>query len=305
MWNVLRCSIAVAIVMPLTLLGGAAKAEEATLLRWKFKPGESLHFVMTQDITQGMKMGDQPMQMKINQTMDMSMKVEAVDEKGTATIKQSIDRVRMTVKGPMAMEYDSAAEKEPEGMGKMLAQAFSAIVKKPFTVKMNTRGMVIDFKMPEGAQESMNKVAPGTGQLMSEESIKQMSEISVLPEEAIAPEKNWSRKAEMNMPQLGKLAIDSQFTFKGMETRDGKPLAKIAVEMRMKPTDVKGGMIKIVSYEGKGTLWFNNAEGRLEESDMKSTMKSEISVAGQSMSQDMQMAQGMKFTPAGAEKPKP
>lgn len=287
------------LVLSCTVLAGLAQAQDAKTLRWKFEAGEKLHYVMAQDINQKITSGDTPIEMKVNQTMDMTMSVESVAD-GVATIKQTIDRARMKMDGPQGMkiEYDSAAEKEPEGMGKMIATAFEAVVNKPFTVKMSPRGEVIELKVPEGMQESLQKSAGGAGKMVSEQMLKQMSEISVLPEEAVGPGKSWNRKVEVDMPGLGKQTIENKFTYQGMEQRDGKELAKIDVQMEMKPADDKAaGPMKIQSHQGKGTIWFNNAEGQLQESEIKSTMKAQITVGTTSMSQEMDMNQKMKLQP--------
>src|SRR4051812_15009156 len=61
--------------------GGAARAQ--TLLRYKFKEGEKLNYTLGQKMTMQMKIKGNDVEMKADQTIDVSWKVLAVSADGT------------------------------------------------------------------------------------------------------------------------------------------------------------------------------------------------------------------------------
>ena len=71
-----------------------------TELRWKFKQGDKTQYEMKTEMIQDTMAGDAPVQAKMSQTMDMTWEVKSVSDDGTATLNQTIDRVRMEMTLP-------------------------------------------------------------------------------------------------------------------------------------------------------------------------------------------------------------
>lgn len=303
-----RSAVGLAIVLGLLAAG---PAQGQTLLRWKYKPGESLHYVMNQDMTQNISGGETPVKVTTNVVMDMTLKVEAVDEKGVATLTQTLDRIHMKTQAPqgMVVEYDSASEKPPEGMAKMIAPMFQGIVKKPTTLKMTPRGEVLEVKLPQEVLETLKKGPAGgpAASMFSEEGMKQMMEIAVLPEEPVAPGATWTRKAVLSNPALGKETVETTFRYEGPENRNGQQLQKITTDTRTKRAEEPGKEkpktpVEVKQQQAKGTIYFDAAAGHLAESISTMTMKLEATFGGQTMAQDIETKQQMKLQPAGAAK---
>src|SRR5258708_1807184 len=92
----------------------SASAQAQTTLRYKFKEGDKLNYVMEQKQEMAMSFMGNDINTKINQTMDMTWKIGAVDKDGSAKMTQTIDRIRMTMDSPGAkIEYDTKDGKEP------------------------------------------------------------------------------------------------------------------------------------------------------------------------------------------------
>jgi len=284
--------------------GGTARAAEGKLLRWKLTPGDTLHFVITQDMNANVKAGEDAAPMKLTNTtsMESSWKVEAVDPKGVASVTQTIERMQMKLQSPQGvmLEYDSAAGKEPEGMATMLAPMMNAMVKKPFLHKMTARGEILEMKPPQGFVESINKLSGGgAGGLFSDDMMKQMSALGVFPEEPVTPGKTWSRKVTSKVPVLGSMTVESTFRYVGSEDRGGRTVEKIAVTMLMKLGEEKGQPgLTIKDVETDGTLLFDAAAGRLVQMQAKMKMKMSIAVGTMKIEQDMEMDQRMEPKPA-------
>ena len=96
------------------LAAGTVQAQ--TLLRWKFKPGQTLNYEIHQDSTGNI--AGRPVDQTAKITMDMTWKVKSVDGEGNATLTVTIVRVRMKCDQPtkdMSFEYDSASKESPKG----------------------------------------------------------------------------------------------------------------------------------------------------------------------------------------------
>jgi hypothetical protein len=213
----------------------------------------------------------------------------------------------MKMQGPqgMALEYDSRSDKKPEGLAAMIAPVFEAMVGKSFNVKMDVRGKVLEVKFPKELLESLKKV-PGAGQagaLFTEDSMKGMTQMGVLPENPVNTGDTWKQESSMKNPFLGDTKIEVTYRYLGTESRDGKELDKIGIDMKMQAGPIKpGGMnAKISDQESKGVLYFDEALGQFVGGKVKTTMKVQISAAGQTIDQDMEMIQEWKRTTAGAK----
>jgi hypothetical protein len=296
----LSCLVALAIA------AGVARAEKT--LRYKFKPGETIHYVMRQEMVQNVTAQDKPVKVSMTQTLDMSQKVESVDDEGTASVTQTVERIRMTMTLPQGqgVDYDSASDKAPEGLAAKLAPVFGAVVKQPIKVKITSCGTTRDLKLPEGMLEQMKKGLGPVAEMFSDDSFRQMANLAVLPEEPVVPGKTWSHQATLKNAMFGKAQVDTTFRYEGEEDRGGKPLEKIASTMKMQFGEKIGqANIAVKQQDNRGTIYFDNTAGRIIESTGKTRMKIEISIAGMKLDQDMEMTIEMKLQPPGsAPKPK-
>lgn len=290
----------VCVVVALALSGGAA-ARGQTLLRWKFEPGQKLHYVVHIKMNQKIGMGATPTTMTTTQIMNTSREVKSVEADGTAVVIQTIDRMRMKQESPQGVmaNYDSASEEEPEGMAKMMAPMFEAMVGKSISVKMNARGEVSDVKLPPGMLDEMKKMPfmEMMDDMFSEENMKQMMGNIALPEEPVAEGHKWSTETSMQIPMLGKGKVKMAYEYVGSETRNGTEVEKILTTMEMDITGTEGQLfpIELEGQEMTGAIYFDAAAGYFTESEMKTTMKMKVGIGEKKMEIDSEMDQRMEL----------
>src|SRR5258708_40184450 len=101
----------------LLLAGAAERASAQTTLRYKFKKGEKLNYVMDQKVTMSMSVMRKDIDVEVGQTIDMTWNIKDVDSAGKAKVTQKFDRLRFNMSGgPIGkVEYDSKDGKEPDG----------------------------------------------------------------------------------------------------------------------------------------------------------------------------------------------
>lgn len=297
-------------VLAILVAALAADAQADTKLRWQFKPGEKLGYELNMDMTQNMNIADMAIKVTMVQRMGMTWDVKEVADDGTATMTQTMDRIRMDMNpggGQKPIQYDSQNERQAEG-AEMLAPIFDAMVGKPMTMKITPQGEIKDLKIsPEMLAGLKGSAMPQLSSMFSEEGMKQMISRGMLsfPAEPVTVGKTWDSTAEMSNPILGKQILGFHYEYAGQEKRDGRTLDKIAPSFTIKfePSPDAQAQVNVKDQSTKGAIYFDNAAGRLVESNVTSTMNLEISVGGMSIAQEVTTLVVMKQAAPTAAKP--
>jgi hypothetical protein len=272
-------------------------------LAWKFKPGETLHYVMIQDMSQDMKSGTMPVKVDTKLTMDVSWAVKAVDAQGIATVNQTIDRVRMKMDMAQGMkvEYDSASNKEPEGLGKTVSTVFKAMINKTMTAKMNAQGKILDLKLSPEMLAEMEKspLLKPMEKMLSAEGMEGLTGMGALPKEPMQPGKTWTGETALDNPVVGKQKIKSTYTYVGPKTVDGRSLEEVdaVVMMDFVGDSNRPAKVSIKEQDTKGTVYFDNAAGHVGQAKTTSKLKFTIDVAGQSIETSMTSTMRFELAP--------
>jgi Family of unknown function (DUF6263) len=271
-------------------------------LRWKFRKDKPYHYVLTQGTEMSMMLQNNNIKTKMSQISEITWVVNAVKSDGSAEMTQTIDRMQIKVEGPAGnIEVDSKqkADGGAAGPAAMLNKMIEGMVGAPMQVVMSARGEVTSVKVPDKVLESL-KIAGAGGQAMggafSEKGMKQLVEQSsmLLPEKAVSPGTTWEQKRAVETAGLGTLAIDTTYTDKG--EAPGKPGLRLidgAVKIDIKPGDNAQLTVRVASQDNAATFFFNTKAGHLSRSEMKQTMKMEISAGGQMINQDLNQTVSM------------
>lgn len=285
------------------VLAVALPLQAQTQLRYQFKAGEKLNYVLEQKMDMTMSVMGQEIVMKINQTMDFSWHIQSVDAQGKAKIDQVFDRVRFTMDAPQGkVEYDSNNSKElDDPVGKILQPLFSGLVGNKFTMSMDRRGEVSDVTIPEKFKEAIKNIPNGGAgmDLFSEEGIKRLTSQTgvVFVEERVSKGKNWSRKTDMKLGMIGKIVTDNSYTFEGEAEKNGKKLEKIAIKTKLEvePADNATVTMKIKEQDAKGTILFDNKTGRIVETTFSQDVSQEVGAMGTAMEQKIKQNLTLKL----------
>lgn len=296
-------SLCVGLLVVAGVWGSAGPAPAQTTLRYKFKEGETLPYVMEQKMDMTMNIAGKDVKVSTAQTIDLDWHVTAVDKDGKAKLKQTITRIRMVMEGiPDKVTYDSKEGKDPEGpFGKMVVPVFKAMAGAEFTLTMDPQGRLSDVQVPQKVLEAMKNL-PGGGAavagLFSEDNLKQMVNQGglQLPAGPVTQGMTWDQKVEAKMP-FGTMKVDNQCAYQGEVMRDGKKLAEIIMKPKLvlEPSDKAPAKIQLKEQEGKGAAYFDPEAGRLAETNLQQSMTMEISAGGQSITQKMVQSITMKL----------
>ena len=283
------CLVAVAIT-------ATAIAEDSPLV-WKFKPGDEHHYRMTQDMQMEMALGlgERKVSTGVQQLMDMTWKVDQLDDQGRAKVVQKVDRIRMDMQAPgqPEMKYDTDSDEAPAGFGAMLHPLFKAMTENPFTMNMSPRGELSDMELPEAFSNALKNV-PGAammGEMFTDEGFLSMMQKSslVLPTpEDLTVGHEWSTTSEMKNPQIGTITSTITYRYLGPREVKGKEFEVFSIALEMDYGDGMAGVtIEVENQDSHGEVLFDREAGRLHSSKLQQDLDMAIGAGGQTMKQKL------------------
>jgi hypothetical protein len=272
----------------------ASPAAAQTTLRYQFKEGETLNYAMDQKMKMTTSVMGKNIDMNMDQTANMTWKIDSVDSEGNAKITITFGRMKMSMDSPMGkVEVDSQDADGPDDpLGKVLFGVVKAMAGMTVSGKINPRGEISDVQVPEKAAKQLGNLpgADALGDMFSPEGLKRMMGQSglVLPKEAVKKGEKWDHKMDMKLP-FGKINAEFNYVYDGPTEKGGRTLEKIALKPKMTidPDPNAPFAMKMKSQEGGGHALFDNKTGKLNEVTINQTMEMEIDVMGQTLSQRM------------------
>jgi hypothetical protein len=302
-----RRSMGIGLLLGVAPWLSAGLAQAQTTLRYKFKEGEKILYVMEQKMLMKMDFMGNAITINMTQTVDMTWHITAVDADGKATMSQKFDRVRFMMDMPMGkVEFDSKDGKESDDpISKTVTPILKALADSEFNLAMDARGRSSDIKVPEKLLDELKNspAAAGFGSMFSEDGFKRMIDQSGVqfPEEAIDKGKSWMQKVELKMP-FGKMNVNNNCTYDGPITEADKKLHQISLrpEVSIEADPNSPATMKVKAQETKGKALVDSAAGRLVETNLIQNMEMEIGAGGQTFVQ--QIEQTVKFKIADSSK---
>lgn len=271
-------------------LSSPAHAQDGDL-RWSFKEGDTLHYLLTQESTTKTNFQGNALVNKNDQSFDMTWKVKGVKPDGSAELAQTFDRIRFKAEGINgAVSFDSMEDKALDPNVEALAKVFRALIGAEITLTMTPAGETKDIKLPAKAVDALNSipVPPGGQRMLSEDSFKNIIELATLPLPGKPTEKgaNWAKTRE-NASPLGTMTVDTTYTLQGPAETE-KALDQIglkaALKLNVKPDLPVKATIK--SQEVQGLALFDRKAGHLKSSKLDQTVELDLEAMGRTIQQE-------------------
>jgi hypothetical protein len=288
-------------------------AARGATLRWRFKAGEKLRYVMDQrSVTVATLPGGEQMRTTLSQTIEMTWTVKSVDPNGQAELTQAITRIRDQLEGLVgSYTYDSKEGGEPSSLiAAPKIPVFKALLGAEVPFKMNARGETADVRMPDALAKTLSELGPAAGAagaLFTEEGMKQMISRSglVLPEEDVAAGKTWTEQSQMALGG-STLTMVTTYRYEGPSPNDGEGAAKISVQMTaaIQPAEAdakekeNAAGLKIRSQKSEGSYVFDNAAGHILRSSLKESIEvaASVKVGLGALAKEMEIMQSNETT---------
>lgn len=294
----------------LALVTLCVNAQDKVKLEWKFEKGKTFYQEMTTETNQSMKVMGQEVTQKQNQTFYFAYTPKDVDKDGNWTIVQKIEGVKITIDiNNQPISYDST---NPASANNALAEFFKQLVGTEFTLtidktmkvtKVDGKDAFIKNLVQQNSQmESLLK------KILSDETLKTMADptFGIVPGKEVTKGDFWKKDSKLSLGPIGGYDNSYKFTYTGKDPKDAN-LAIIKVETTLKynsPTEADGSALPfkiksatLTSKDAGGTIRFNIAKGRLEDSELNLKLDGnlEIEIAGTKTNVELHQQQTTKI----------
>ncbi len=284
----------------------APKDPTKVTLKWEFVKGQTFYQTMKTTTTQTMKVMNNDVTQKQEQTFYFSWTPEK-EEGGKWVLAQKILGVKMDIDiGGSPIKYDSTSA-QTGNTSNPLSEFFKALVGSEFKVTVDPKTLKIT--KIEGRDEFVKKLVeanrqmkPLLEQILSEKALMEMAEptFAVVTSDPVEKGKKWTKETTLDMGPIGRYKNEYTYTYEG----EDKDLDTIKVETKLTysppekvegvgnlPFKIKSADLK--SKSSSGTVWFNRKKGRVEKSktDLDLAGKLTIEIGGQSTEVDLNQKQ--------------
>jgi hypothetical protein len=282
----------------------APPAASAEVLRWKFKPGETLRFSVEQKLIMSMKSAETERKSNRTQNVEMSWKILGVGPDGTAEITQKIERIRMREESPplMTFDFDSAAGKADQPGYEAVTKQLKAQVGAEFTFKMKPTGEIADIQLSESTLKGLREPSPsGPEPEVAEKALKEsllQSSPPSFPDTPLEVGKTWTSKpARVPLP-FATLVMERTFSFQGPDPKSPN-LQLVGIEVSAKIEPVEGADVKaaIRRQEGRGSMTIDSEAGRVVNVRLAQKFDMGVTLMGQTIEQSTEMNTSMSLIP--------
>jgi hypothetical protein len=268
-WRVALCLFAMAV---------PAWAEDSAL-RWKFTPGESQLYRMTQTARMDLNLnGENDVAAELQRVFDFRWTVESVDDEGTASVSVQVTRARLNVVGPggQQTEYDTKADQQTGGFAATLAPLFKTLIESDLKAEINARGELSELRISEDLEIVLSSKPAGkaVGQLGSADDLRSLLQLGLplLPEaESFAEGQQWEADSKPEGLALGSPRAHTVYRWDSTRDIDGQQLAVImpTTSIRLNEKATADGEDMIASQKSESEILFNLTTGRLHSSQAK------------------------------------
>jgi len=265
----------------------SSQAAAAEPLVWKF--------VMVQEMKTTLDLGPGgETTSAVKQTIDMVWKINSVDDEGTASLTQTIDRVRMhiTAPGQAEVHFDTASEEPAQGFSAMLAPLLKAMTESPFQVTMTSRGEITQVEVPQALIETLTQGPAGTllGSLATEKGFQETMarNLLVLPTaEELVEGHQWTTSLEVENQLVGNITTLATYEYQGSRDVEGQTLEVFVPTL---VTQFKGQdelALRVEDQETTGEILFNPAAGHLDSTSIHQSIELVITASGNEVNQHL------------------
>lgn len=291
------------LILSVIWLGSIHASAAETTLRYKFKVGDEIPYILTLKTTSEIKSPQLPMPItqEMTQTMHFKNCVDEVMSDGSARLRQTFTQIKLssrsTAPGAQSFEYDSASDTEPTGpMAESVLKTIKPLLRSDIQQTMNPLGEITKVVLPQSMLDALknNPALAAQGNTLSEEGMKNLTSQAGIsfPEKPLEVGDSWSQSSDLKLP-FGKLTTTRTMQYAG---RNEQGLEKIIIQTKltMEPAPNAPVSMKITQGGGQGELLFDPLRGRVHTSQLKQTMEAEITVAGQTLQQKNETTVNLK-----------
>ncbi|MBI2931481.1 MAG: hypothetical protein HYY16_07500 [Planctomycetes bacterium] len=230
-------------------------AQQDPALSWKYRKGETLRW----ELSQLMAIGPEGGMSEQNLRFVLRQVVQAVDDRGGATLETTFEAVSFTIAGVGDAEFDSTKDDPPPG--DPLGRSLAGLRGQRFSMKIDATGEISEVKgfediarkMIEPLDESSEMARTWIRQLYSDEVQRAMLQQAFvqLPPKAVTVGNDWKTTLRVDLPTIGSMVLDFTGAVQSIRENTSAREAVIDQYVTISQGDGEPGLIEI--GEGKGS----------------------------------------------------
>jgi Family of unknown function (DUF6263) len=200
------------------VVAAAARADDATELRWRFKKGQTFAYLLKHREVRTVEVGDTKFETTTNSEYEWEWTVRETDSDGVATLDLKLKALRVNSTGKeFDFQYDSAkATESADDFKKKLANFYDQLRFGKYRLRLKPDGRIAEVY---GFDKLLNEVTPGTqvaefyGYNLRDESIGWFMQLAlgVLPDRAAKPGDKWKVPAQAKWAGLGEVTGQTEW----------------------------------------------------------------------------------------------
>jgi len=235
----------------------------AAPLTWKFKEGEVLRYVRTQERVMKNAVGGQISDQRVVRETTMTLRCQKAEADGAAFLSLTIDRVKVEQTSPKGVvKYDTQSTEDAVGEARRLAESLKPMIGFTFLFRANARGQVSDVSFSPESRKLLGENANWAKSFANADALRQLSPLFLLP----ADDANtWVEEMEFTEPLVGTRKLRVTYTLAGTVNRGGQELEQLKLVTKatlVQPPEAKIG-VNLRDFQGDGLLEFDARSGRL------------------------------------------
>ena len=244
---------------------------------WNFSVGDELRYRITQSMDQEIELppaADAPQVRAVlasKATFEVSWRVVAVGEDGTAELRYTFRRVALRLETPgLGVDIDSSTVADATGPAAMLSPLVRAMIDNEITAQVTPQGDIVGWDVPDRLVRALRN-SPGSkavGNISSPAGLKMLARQILFAVPAVSPLEpgySWSVSHEvagvtMGAPQAQSHSIVTTYRYEGRRDEAGASLAIFTPDIAVDFANQND----VISQSTRGEIRFDAVEGRLQ-----------------------------------------
>ncbi len=200
-------------------LAAAPVTADPVLLQVDYETGKRYLQESAQDMDVTLNIAGQALGTTTKLTQRMAIAVTPREEGGGKVMTMTYEGIKMDSSAMgQRMSYDSD---NPDDSGSPMAAAFAGLLSEEIVIELDEAGEVVSFRAPAGLGEDV----------INEDQMLQLIGVGMsagLPTEPVAPGASWTQTHTADLPQMGAMNTEVEFTLDEVKEVDGRQVAIIS-----------------------------------------------------------------------------
>ena len=288
--SLLTLAVALAVTLP---------AFAAGPLTWTFEKGKVLKYDFVQKNSIKATVEGQEQGNDSTLDVDLTWTVDSVSPEGVASITQTIDHARVTLKVMgQDLVYDSKEKKAEDPAIAPIAKIYDSVIGEKYTLKISKRGEILEVTVPDKVSASIKgtpfEMLADSGSLLSSKGIKamMMQVLPTLPAKEVEKGGTWTGTVDLPAGPLS-MTLDSTYTL--TDLADGVATIVGKIDIKLKAKEDAKPKVTVEKQTGESKYVIDSKAGVMSSSAIKQSFELVIMNENQKFVQAMTIDATMKL----------